>query len=247
MSDEPVSLAQLSGSMAVALQRMSDWQQTPEGRETIAREERARERRRLDELNALADLCGAPAQREVRAAALAPHPVGPFIDAAREVFTYARGKAPAHRGKTPAFRVLLSAPGVGKSVALTFAIVNAPRGAAYATAAEIARTHRAMHDNRGAWQRWVNVDLLCIDELGVEEKPEVVSELLLDRWTAGGLTLCAGNIGSKQLAARYFGGELGARLKDRLNDQVANGLSVLVQRDDESRRAKPVKPAKVST
>lgn len=237
---EPVALEQIVGSVVAALERMAAWQRTPAGREHLAHGERERERRRLDELNALADLCDAPAQSEVRDFALAAHPVGPFIDAAREVFTYARPPdAPLRRGKRPAFRVLLGPMGTGKSVALTFALAHAPRGAAYTTAAEITRTHRAMHDNRGVWAKWVNVDLLCIDELGTEEKPEVITELLLDRWKTGGLTIGAGNVSAKVIASRYLAGELGARLKERLGEQVARGLSLTVARADESRRAKP--------
>ncbi len=212
---------------------------TPEGQESEARKLAAAERARLFALRARAEKAGCPEGADVRGAAFALDTTGPAIDAVLEAIEWARGPGRESYGRQPAVRALLGERGVGKTVALTYALTRTHRSGYYVTADEITRTHRAMHDNRFAWAQWTRCDLLAVDEAGLEEKPEVVSHLLLDRWASGGITLIAGNISRPAFIARYLGGELGPRLLDRLGSQHAGGLVPSVVFTEPSRRAKP--------
>jgi DNA replication protein DnaC len=74
----------------------------------------------------------------------------------------------------------------------------------------------------------VSVSLLCIDELGIEAYPEVLVELMLQRWTAGLLTLSASNLSVEEFIARYLS-RAGERLADRLTQQRHRGLRTFVK------------------
>lgn len=215
---------------------------SPEGRERAAREAQATERQRVLKLRVRADETGCPAQPDVRAAAFAVDASGPAIDAVIEAIEWARGPGRNEYGRQPAVRTLLGERGVGKTVALVYALVRTHRTGHYVTADEMTRTHRAMHDNRAAWAAWTRCDLLCLDEAGIEEKPETISHMLLDRWAAGGITLVAGNVSRKAFIDRYLSGELGGRLLDRLGGQHEGGLVPSVVIAGNSRRPKPVTP-----
>lgn len=212
---------------------------TPEG-QAAEREREAREvRTRISSLAHRADQANCPSERNVRVAAFAHDIAGPVIDSVIEVVEWARGGAHVGYGRQPALRALLAERGVGKTVAMVYVLTRLHRTGLYVTAAELARTHRAMHDNRAAWASWLRADVLCIDEAGNEEKPDVVAELLLDRWSNGGITFVAGNVVRQVFVKRYLSGELGLRLRDRLGEQHAAGLRWCAEFAERSRRAKP--------
>lgn len=200
------------------------------------------ERARLAKLTRAADAAGCPRHHGIRAAAFDEAIDGVLIDAIDETVEHADEHS-SPIGPAPAFRVLLSGPGVGKSVALTYACawLGRPRGeleTTYVRAETIAVTHRAMHDNRATWARWTGCDVLCIDELGLEEKPGLITELLLTRWDAGVITFAAGNMTADDFTTRYLEGIAGARLYDRIRGMAAEGLHAIVQSDAESRRGR---------
>lgn len=187
-----------------------------------------------------ADAAGCPVHRATRAVAFDEAVAGPFIDAVDDAIDHAFAESDAI-GDAPAMRVLVSGPGAGKSTALVYACAwhGRPCGslsAVFVRAPTLARTHRAMHDNRTAWERWLRSDLLCVDELGTEEKPEVITELLLERWDAGRITLCASNLTEIACAERYFSDSFGLRLRDRAAGQTRSGLPLFVTSNEASLR-----------
>lgn len=212
---------------------------TPEGQAAERERMEREERQRINSLAYRADQANCPSERDVRVAAFAHEVTGPVIDSVLEAVEWARGEKHEGYGRQPALRALLAERGVGKTVAMVYALTRLHRTGQYVTAAELSRTHRAMHDNRAAWASWLRADVLCVDEAGNEEKPDVVAELMLDRWSGGGITFVAGNIARQVFVKRYLSGELGLRLRDRLGAQHAAGLGWCAEFAERSRRAKP--------
>jgi len=199
------------------------WQKTPEGAAARARWEREKIARARAEREELAALRGIPGDLEVRRWALEAHPSGPLFDALREAIEWRRAQCASHGGDVAAVRVLLGSPGTGKTSALAWAASSWERRALYRTADAIARTK-----DETSFQEAAGVSLLVLDELGIESYPDRVTELLLARWTNGGLTLCGSNLSFGEFEARYLAGA-GQRLADRLRQQKARGLRTFVK------------------
>lgn len=109
-------------------------------------------------------------------------------------------------------------PGVGKTAGMVHALLRADSGALFVPASEIAATPRnGFSENLHAWGRWQSVQLLAIDDLGAEiGEAESITALLCARYDAGRATLCTTNLSKGRLAERYFAGDVGLRLADRL-------------------------------
>lgn len=203
-------------------ERVRAWQQTPEGRAARARWEREQLARARAERAELCTLRGVPEDVEVRRWALDPHPSGELFDAVRESVAWQREREEQSGGRVPALRILLGAPGTGKTCALSWVVSSWPRRARYVTADVLcsAKTDEPWREARDA-------SLLALDELGIEAHPDRVTELLLARWSAGRLTLCGTNLTANEVRERYLR-RAGERLFDRLREQHARGLRAFV-------------------
>lgn len=197
--------------------RVREWQRTREGVEARARWERAKLAKARAEREELCALRGVPEDIDVRRWALEPHPSGGLFDALREAVAWQREQSEQTGGSVPVVRFLVGAPGTGKTSALAWLVATWPRRARYVTADELCRSPDP------AWSDAASVSLLALDELGIESHPDRVTELLLRRWSRGGLTVCGTNLSLREIQARYAQ-TAGARLLDRLRSQHARGL-----------------------
>lgn len=127
----------------------------------------------------------------------------------------------------PLFLYLSGDPGNGKSTAMAWLLLNAIDEGLFVLSTEIAATVVGHSSTDDYWRRLFSVDLLCIDELGMESgDPAKMIELLLRRFNAGKATIGAGNVGEEAVRGRY-GILSGSRLYSRLEDEqarVAGGL-----------------------
>lgn len=200
------------------------WQQTPEGQRTRRRWEQEKLEKQQAEREELCALRGVPLDHEVRRYALDTHPHGELFAAIREAIAWQREQQERSGGRVPALRVLVGPPGTGKTCAIAWACASWPKRALYRTADALS----SLKKTDAEWREAVNVSLLVIDELGIESYPDVLVELLLARWTAGALTLCASNLSVEDFIARYFA-RAGERLADRLTQQRSRGLRTFVK------------------
>lgn len=200
------------------------WQKTPEGAKARAKWERDKLAQARAEREELCEMRGIPADHEVRRYALDAHPTGELFEAIREAIRWQREQQEHRGGLVPAMRVLVGPPGTGKTCALAWACASWQKRALYRTADALS----TLKKQDAEWKEAVNVSLLVIDELGIEAYPEVLVELLLARWTAGSLTLCASNLSVDDFIVRYFA-RAGERLADRLTQQRSRGLRTFVK------------------
>lgn len=218
---EPTKLGEL---VASALAQLAAWQATPKGQAAMARATRLESDRRRRELAEVADACGVPGDVGVRRFALEVALTGPLVDAVREALSWRAARSRELHGRAPVLRMLGGPVGRGKTVALAWSVVHHVRGARYVTATEIAATPRNGYStNEDAHRRWERVDLLCVDEVGMDAQTDALVGLMLARWTAGGATLLAGNLNRREFTARYLSGPLGERLTDRVSGVQKRG------------------------
>ena len=72
-------------------------------------------------------------------------------------------------------------------------------------------------ENTHAWDRWLSVSVLALDDVGTEGgDPEAMAALLWQRYDAGRATLVSTNLHREAFADRYLAGEIGKRVVDRL-------------------------------
>lgn len=122
----------------------------------------------------------------------------------------------------PAALLILCGPrGLGKTVALVREVANADEESRFERTETVASTDRdsASFESKDAWEIWVNVPLLAIDDAGVERSnPERIGSLLIERWDAGFATIVSTNLSAVDFSKRYFGSQL-LRMQDRLRTQ----------------------------
>lgn len=195
--------------------------------ELVARRERffaEREQDRLKLLREIAELRGVPVAREWELLSKAD----PGGSAVRTLADALAWRACQPEG-TPLVLVLSSAPGVGKSVALRHAVTQAPPSARYVLSHRFAGL--VEWKNEELFRSMRSVKLLALDEFGLERDPAPVSQLLVERWDAGLITLVATNLGIEDLDKR-----MDARVLDRVEQQRLAGLDWLVLLSESSRR-----------
>jgi hypothetical protein len=215
---------QIQAALERHFERVRAWQQTPEGARARARWEKDKLAKARAEREELCGLRGVPLDHEVRRYALDAHPDGQLFEAIREAIGWQREQQERTGGRVPAMRVLVGPPGTGKTCALAWACASWQRRALYRTADTLC----ALKKTDPEWREAVSVSLLCIDELGIEAYPEVLVELMLQRWTAGLLTLSASNLSVEEFISRYLS-RAGERLADRLTQQRHRGLRTFVK------------------
>ena len=212
----------VSERMAGTFARMQSWQQSAEGVAFAARASSIEADRERALRIRLADDRETPGNPQVRAVSLLRSPENrPAIQSVRTVLAW------RHFGdvlRSLAF-VLVGTPGNGKTSALAWAVTWHERPALYTLARVVGATiNNGYSDNTAALKRWSKCDLLAIDELGHEESPEHsarIAALIAERYDAGRVTLCAGNVSSAWFAERYGNERLISRLR---NEQYKHGL-----------------------
>lgn len=228
MADETIpplgDAEQIRATLERHFAKVRAWQKTPDGARARAKWEKNKLAKARAERQELCEIRGIPTDHEVRRYALDAHPDGALFEAIREAIGWQREQQERTGGRVPAMRALVGPPGTGKTCALAWACASWQRRALYRTADTLC----VLKKGDAEWREVVSASLLCIDELGIEAYPEVLVELLLQRWTAGLLTLTASNLSVDEFVARYLR-RAGERLADRLTQQRARGLRTFVK------------------
>jgi hypothetical protein len=213
--NDPRSLGEiLAQEVFPRLHRLVDLADTPAHRARVAQEARRRDEAAHVAHVARADDRGVPRARHVRAVALARDVrITPALEALS-------GPLAARERGEPVVVVLLGPAGVGKTCALARAVARHPLSARYLAAADLADGGWASRDLRASLAA---VDLLVVDETGLERDVTPVREVLCRRWDDGAATLLASNLTPDAWTTRY----LDARLASRLGSLRGRWLVVL--------------------
>lgn len=208
---------------AVALRQAGRlaYEATPEGMAELARNaavKLAREAvKRKAKLTEACDDARIPEELGLRTIALDDAaPQTDALVAMRDALRWRRANS-TRDGVAPVIRLVSGPPGTGKSCALAWIAARHRGSAEWVTAATIAGTPRnGWSTNEEAWQRWINVDLLCVDELGAERgDPAVLPALFAERYNSGRATIVTANTSLADFHRRYK--------DERLADRIANG------------------------
>lgn len=211
---------QLGASLGVALAAVRAHVASPEHAEAVALDRARQERIARRAVQTLARDRGLPHAEALRAIATDPDPaMTPALEAVHEIARWRRGR------RVGCVRLLAGPPGTGKSCAAAWACLwDEPRlprevSALFVAAAEMGRVPRnAYSEHIALWQRWTEVPLLVVDDLGLEGEGarEGMALLLLERFQGARVTICTANLTDRAFGARYLTGEIGPRLADRL-------------------------------
>lgn len=199
----------LFGAVARLAQRVEDPRHLADLAAVAARDRALAQRA----LRVLAREQEVPEDEDLRAVALAPNPPEtPALEAFRAAVAWCAGQ---RRGLVA---VVSGARGTGKSSAMAWVLLHGEASALYVLAPELlAVPQNGFSENAHRWERWRSVPLLAIDDLGTETgDTEIITSLLWQRYERGRRTLLTTNLSREQLVARYFHGETGSRLADRL-------------------------------
>jgi len=203
---DPVALGDLLARVQLAAAR-------PEREEELRARVALAERRRRTALRTAANLLGVPEEEDLRAVALDDAaPETPAMRAVREALAW---RGTQRRG---CVLVVGGERGAGKSAALAHAVIRCESSALFVPAVTIGATPRnGYSENAHAWDRWLSVSVLAVDDVGTEGgDPEALAALLWQRYDAGRATVVSTNLSRDDFAARYLRGEIGARVADRL-------------------------------
>ena len=154
-----------------------------------------------------------PEDEDLRAVALDPFPPPtPALTAVRSALTWRAGR------RCGCVVIVGGARGLGKSAALAWAMLHAEGCGLYVQAPAVGATPRnGFSTNEERWQAWLDAPLLGLDDAGTEAgEPEAVASLLWQRYDRGRRTLVTTNLARAAFVERYFRGEIGPRLADRL-------------------------------
>lgn len=225
MDRDPVSIGDL----------LSAWMSSLGKPVTPEQQERAIRMRRMTEAREMAEFRGVPFASDIYDVALDPLLSGPVVERVRRALAWRN-----EIGRNVSCCIfLVSPPGLGKTVALTHAVLYCDRSAYYASVERLCAQRE--WEARDMWTRSRSCSVLALDELGTEADPDITLRLILDRWTNGNATLCATNLDARQLTERYFSGPLGTRLADRMRGQTARGLKGVATFNGPSRRQEEIK------
>lgn len=108
--------------------------------------------------------------------------------------------------------------GSGKTSGISWIIARHPLSALYATASQLCETRNAGNYQFLDLARTVN--LLGVDELGLEYKPSAIVELLVHRFDHGLITMLLGNVTREMLGERYSDPRLRSRTASIKRDVI---------------------------
>ncbi len=203
---DPVALGDLLARVQLAAAR-------PEREEDLRQRLALADRRRRTALRTTANLLGVPEDEDLRTVALDDAaPETPALVAVRKALAW---RGTARRGLVC---VVGGERGTGKSAALAHAVIRCESSALFVAATTVGATPRnGFSENTHAWERWLSVSVLALDDVGTEGgDPEAMAALLWQRYDAGRATLVSTNLHREAFADRYLGGEIGKRVADRL-------------------------------
>ena len=203
---DPVALGDLLARVQLAAAR-------PEREEELRQRLALADRRRRTALRTTANLLGVPEDEDLRTVALDDAaPETPAIVAVRKALAW---RGAARRGLVC---VVGGERGTGKSAALAHAVIRCESSALFVAATTVGATPRnGYSENTHAWERWLSVSVLALDDVGTEGgDPEAMAALLWQRYDAGRATLVSTNLHREAFADRYLAGEIGRRVADRL-------------------------------
>lgn len=229
MSD-PKPLSELIALMERVFQKAAELDQTPEGQAHRATYFAGETRRRQQQLITAAEERGIPCEASIRNVLLQEQPFPTqAMTAVQRALQWRLDQPTAAGSRQPVCIVLGGPPGNGKTTALSWAVARHDRPATYVTSAVIASTLRnGWSENEERWRRWGSVDLLAVDELGLEDGSEGaarVGALIAQRNDHGRATFCAGNLDAPTFIARYGNTRLNSRLRyGQSRNGDANGL-----------------------
>lgn len=192
------------------------WEASPEGQAALAMERERRRADRIEKLTVRADEAGVPEELWVRQIALDDRPAeSAALHAFREAIAWREALSSA-RGRRSVIRYVAGPSGLGKSCAMAWCVTHHPRRGVFVSASKVAMTPRnAFSTNEAKWEHWLSVDLLCVDEVGLEESgSDQIVFLLVERYNQGLATLAAGNLSRKAFGERYYDERLAGRLRD---------------------------------
>jgi len=120
-------------------------------------------------------------------------------------------------------RVVSGAKGIGKTVAAAHVLLRTcGESAVYLAATWVGpRDRRTGFQAQQEWERWCQARAMLLDDLGTEEDPTRITELLLERYNAGRVTFVTCNLTRDDVHKHYYRSALGDRLFDRLRHAQA--------------------------
>lgn len=175
-----------------------------EARERAQRATRVREAMRLRNI---------PNHRDTRLAVYAPELARTAVAADLVAALSWRWRRRLRGGEMPGLLVVLAGPnGCGKTVATCWTVARWPRSALYVSATEFGHTpdsdYSAYVEVR---QRWLDVDLLVVNDLGTEKSRAVQERveqrfgpLLLERYELGRATVVTTNLDATDFCGIYL-------------------------------------------
>lgn len=173
---------------------------------------------RREQLRGLANLRGIPEEVDLRTIALDDAaPVTGSMAAFQKALAWRGGR---RRGLV---RVVFSEPGRGKSAGMAHALLREPDSALWVDAPALSEVPQ-WGEGSDPWHRWRSVQVLALDDLGTEASSELVTMLLWRRYNLGRTTIATSNLSPIRFAERYFGGDLGPRLAQRLTQSQARAI-----------------------
>lgn len=211
---DPVALGDLLARVQLAAAR-------PEREEELRQRLALADRRRRTSLRTTANLLGVPEDEDLRAVALDDAaPETPALVAVRKALAW---RGTSRRGLVC---VVGGERGTGKSAALAHAVIRCEASALFVAATTVGATPRnGYSENAHAWERWLSVSVLALDDVGTEGgDPEALAALLWQRYDAGRATLVSTNLHREAFVERYLGGEIGKRVADRLINAQGKAL-----------------------
>ncbi len=139
------------------------------------------------------------------------------IDAA---YQYARGDE-----RRVCTLLLGSNPGSGKTTAaVRVVLAHVERGSTALYVRAPVLPHVRNHATQAAYDRAREVDLLVVDELGMEAESSTITALLLERFDNERVTIGLGNLSQKEMVARYLLLD-DPRMRSRFSGLVRAGFS----------------------
>lgn len=202
-----------SAEVGAAIGRIRVAAASPAREEELARRNRELERRHRARLRITAAQLGVPEDDDLREVVLDDGV--PETASMRAVRAALAWRGDARRGLV---LVVAGERGAGKTAAIAHAVVRVEQSALFVGAPTVGATPRnGFSENAHAWDRWLSVAVLALDDAGTEQgDPEQIAALLCERYDHGRATLVSTNLSRKDFVARYLSGEIGKRLADRL-------------------------------
>jgi DNA replication protein DnaC len=146
------------------------------------------------------------------------------INGIRDALTWRQSKTGYGGSRYPLILVLSSPPGAGKTTAMAWATGQHKYSALYVYARVITATpDNGWSENQDKWDRWTGVDLLSIDEIGIDSGgvgADLLGALLSRRYDFGRATICATNCDWETFKVRYVDERLMSRLEYGYNPWV---------------------------